>query len=72
VFRDWAAGAPDEASMLAAIITGPPEPFVPPELVGQKAVASLGCWCGYVSHLAVLVSPGLLAWLCGRRLPRDS
>jgi hypothetical protein len=26
-------------------------------------------WC--VSHLAVLVSPGLLAWLCGRRLPRD-
>jgi predicted DNA-binding helix-hairpin-helix protein len=25
-------------------------------------------WC--ISHLAVLVSPGLLAWLCGRRLPR--
>jgi hypothetical protein len=46
VFRDWAAGAPDEASMLAAIITAPPEPFVPPALVGQKAVAILGCWCG--------------------------
>ena len=25
----------------------------------------------YVSHLAVLISPGLLAWPCGRRLPRD-
>jgi FAD/FMN-containing dehydrogenase len=46
MFRDWAAGAPDEASMLAAIITAPPEPFVPPALIGQKAVAILGCWCG--------------------------
>ncbi len=46
VFRDWAANAPDEASMLASIMTAPPEPFVPPDLVGQKAVAILGCWCG--------------------------
>ena len=46
VFRDWAADAPDEASMLASIMTAPPEPFVPPDLVGQKAVAILGCWCG--------------------------
>jgi FAD/FMN-containing dehydrogenase len=45
-FRDWAADAPDEASMLAAVLTAPPEPFVPPELVGQKAVALVGCWCG--------------------------
>ena len=45
-FRDWAADAPDEASMLASIMTAPPEPFVPPELVSQKAVAILGCWCG--------------------------
>ena len=45
-FRDWAADVPDEASMLAAIITAPPEPFVPAELTGQKVVAILGCWCG--------------------------
>ena len=32
--------------MLAAIITAPPEPFVPPGLAGQKVVAILGCWCG--------------------------
>lgn len=45
-FRHWAADLPDEASMLAAIITAPPEPFVPQELIGQKVVAILGCWCG--------------------------
>jgi FAD/FMN-containing dehydrogenase len=46
VFRDWAASLPDEGSMLAAIITAPPEPFVPSELTGRKVVAILGCWCG--------------------------
>jgi FAD/FMN-containing dehydrogenase len=45
-FRDWAADAPDEASMLAAVLTAPPEPFVPAELTGAKVVAILGCWCG--------------------------
>jgi hypothetical protein len=45
-FRDWAVDAPDEASLLAAINFAPPEPFVPPELVGQRVVALVGCWCG--------------------------
>ena len=45
-FREWAATAPDEASLLVAINTAPPEPFVPAELVGQKVVAIAGCWCG--------------------------
>ena len=45
-FREWAVDAPDEASLLAGIMTAPPEPFVPPELVGQKVVALVGCWCG--------------------------
>ncbi len=57
VFRDWAASAPDEASMLAAIITAPPEPFVPPALVGQKAVAILGCWCGDPDAGAAAIKP---------------
>jgi hypothetical protein len=30
---------------MAAVITAPPAPFVPPELLGKKAVAVLGCWC---------------------------
>jgi hypothetical protein len=45
-FREWAAEAPDEATLLASIMTAPPEPFVPAEVVGQKMVVLLGCWCG--------------------------
>jgi FAD/FMN-containing dehydrogenase len=56
-FRDWAPDAPDEASMLASIMTAPPEPFVPAELVGQKAIAILGCWCGDLDDGAAAVEP---------------
>ena len=45
-FREWAADAPDEASLLASIMTAPPEEFVPPKLAAQKIVALVGCWCG--------------------------
>ena len=45
-YREWAAELPDEFTTMAAVITAPPAPFVPPELVGKKAVAVLGCWCG--------------------------
>ena len=44
-FRDWVANLPDEASMLAAVMTAPPEPFVPADQVGQPVVAVVGCWC---------------------------
>jgi len=57
VFRNWAAEAPDEASMLAAIITAPPEPFVPPELTGQKVVGIAGCWCGAADAGAAALEP---------------
>jgi hypothetical protein len=43
---DWAIDAPEEASMLAAVNCAPAEPFVPPELVGQRVVILVGCWCG--------------------------
>jgi FAD/FMN-containing dehydrogenase len=49
-FGDWASDLPDAATMLAAIITAPPEPFVPAELMGKKAVAIIGCWCGDVAE----------------------
>jgi FAD/FMN-containing dehydrogenase len=45
-FREWTAQLPDDGSMLAAIMTAPPEPFVPPDLVGKPVVAVVGCWCG--------------------------
>lgn len=56
-FRDWAAELPDEGSMLAAVLTAPPEPFVPSHLVGQKAVAVLGCWCGDLEDGAAALEP---------------
>jgi FAD/FMN-containing dehydrogenase len=45
-FREWAVDSPDEASLLAAINFAPPAPFVPEELVGQRVVSLVGCWCG--------------------------
>ena len=56
-FRDWAADLPDEGSMLAAVLTAPPEPFVPAHLVGQKAVAILGCWCGDLDDGVTALEP---------------
>jgi hypothetical protein len=56
-FRDWAADAPDEATMLIAIMTAPPEPFVPPDLVGQKVVAIVGCWCGDIDKGMSAIEP---------------
>jgi FAD/FMN-containing dehydrogenase len=56
-FRDWAADLPDEASMLAAIFTAPPEPFVPPDLTGQKVVAIVGCWCGDLDAGSAALEP---------------
>jgi FAD/FMN-containing dehydrogenase len=56
-FRDWVPLLPDELSMLAAILTAPPEPFVPPQLVGQKVVALMGCWCGDLEEGARVLAP---------------
>jgi hypothetical protein len=56
-FRDWAAVLPDEGSILAAVLTVPPEPFVPSQLVGQKSVAIAGCWCGDVEDGATALEP---------------
>jgi hypothetical protein len=45
-YRTWAAEVPDAFTTLAAVITAPPAPFVPPALVGEKVVGLAGCWCG--------------------------
>jgi len=47
-FREWTATLPDEGSMLAAVMTAPPEPFVPEHLVGRPVLGIVGCWCGDV------------------------
>jgi FAD/FMN-containing dehydrogenase len=56
-FETWAAGAPDEASLLVAINCAPPEPFVPAELVGQRVVLLVGCWCGELSAGETALEP---------------
>jgi FAD/FMN-containing dehydrogenase len=45
-YRSWAGDAPDEMTTVVAILTAPPAPFVPEDLVGRKALAIAGCWCG--------------------------
>jgi FAD/FMN-containing dehydrogenase len=47
-YRSWTAELPDEFTTMAAVITVPLAPFVPPDLVGQKVVGIPGCWCGDV------------------------
>jgi FAD/FMN-containing dehydrogenase len=46
LYRDLAAQAPDELSLVAACITAPPAPFVPPNLVGKPVVALAMAWVG--------------------------
>ena len=58
-FRDWVPAVPDELSLMAAVVTAPPESFVPPELVGEKAVAVMGCWCGDLDSGAQELAPML-------------
>ncbi|TFZ05951.1 FAD-binding oxidoreductase [Ramlibacter henchirensis] len=39
-------GAPDELSLVAALVNAPPAPFVPPELQLQPVAALAGIWVG--------------------------
>ncbi len=56
-FRDWVADLRDDGSMLISIMTAPPEPFVPDELVGQRVIGLLGCWCGDLDAGAAALQP---------------
>jgi len=48
--RDVNASAPDELSVAGAILTAPPEPFVPPELHGQPVVMLAAAYLGPVEE----------------------
>jgi hypothetical protein len=56
-FRGWAADLADDGSMLISIMTAPPEPFVPDELVGQRGIGLVGCWCGELEAGAPALQP---------------
>jgi FAD/FMN-containing dehydrogenase len=42
-WRDWVTDTPDELCTMAAFLYAPPEPFVPPELVGAPIFAIACC-----------------------------
>jgi FAD/FMN-containing dehydrogenase len=45
-YRDFMAKAPDQVVGGAALLTAPPEPFVPAEMQGQPAVGVIYCYVG--------------------------
>ena len=56
-WRDWADGAPDEVSTGCAVITAPPEPFVPAHLHGQPVLGIPVLYVGDPEDGAVAVQP---------------
>jgi len=47
-YRDYIAEAPDEVGGGAALLTAPPEPFVPEALHGQPAIGIVYCYVGSI------------------------
>ena len=45
-YREFCATAPDELTGYALLVTAPPAPFVPPEMVGQPIVVLAGAYAG--------------------------
>ncbi|SDK40894.1 FAD/FMN-containing dehydrogenase [Actinopolyspora mzabensis] len=56
-YRDFVAGAPDEISGGLIYLTGPPEDFVPPELVDTLCCAVVVTFMGNESELRELIRP---------------
>ena len=56
-WRDWADGAPDEVSTGCAVITAPPEPFVPVHLHGRPVLAIPVLYAGDPEDGAAAVQP---------------
>jgi len=56
-WRDWADAAPDEVATGCAVVTAPPEPFVPPELHGKPVFGILLLYVGDAEAGAVALQP---------------
>jgi FAD/FMN-containing dehydrogenase len=56
-YRDYMAQAPDEVGGGAALLTAPPEPFVPPELQGKPVVAVVYCYIGALADGEAAAQP---------------
>ncbi|APE20768.1 MULTISPECIES: FAD-binding oxidoreductase [Streptomyces] len=56
-YRDLTAAAPDEVGGGAIYLPAPPEPFVPPELVGKLVCGALLTYAGPVEEVRELAAP---------------
>lgn len=56
-YRELALAAPNEESATILYVTAPPEPFVPPELVGKMAVAVVYVYAGDAAEGAEHAKP---------------
>ncbi|NDU76278.1 FAD-binding protein [Actinomadura sp. DSM 109109] len=56
-WRDWVDGAPDEVSTACAVMTAPPEPFVPAELQGKQVFGVIAMFVGPAEHGAEAMRP---------------
>jgi len=56
-YREYMADAPDELGGGVALLTAPPEPFVPTEAQGQPAVGIVYCYAGDVERGMELAAP---------------
>ncbi|MER8182774.1 FAD-binding oxidoreductase [Kitasatospora sp. NPDC094015] len=58
-YRDYMDEAPDEVGGAVLYLTAPPEPFVPPELVGRQAVGMLLTYTGVLGQARPVFEPML-------------
>jgi FAD/FMN-containing dehydrogenase len=56
-YRDYVDTAPDELSTAFAMLLAPPEPFVPPELVGKPVLGILVLYIGEADEGAEAIEP---------------
>jgi FAD/FMN-containing dehydrogenase len=57
LYEQLSRSAPDELSLVAALVTAPPAPFVPDALRLQPVVALAACWVGDAREGAEAVQP---------------
>jgi FAD/FMN-containing dehydrogenase len=56
-WRDWSDAVPDEMATACAVVTAPPEPFVPPELQGKPVLGLIVLYVGDPGAGAGVVQP---------------
>jgi FAD/FMN-containing dehydrogenase len=56
-FREFCPTAPDELTAYALLVTAPPAPFVPPEMVGSPVVVLAGCYTGSIDEGERVLEP---------------